>query len=291
MKKIQIGGDLIVEETEEFDVKKIFDCGQAFRFTCDENGIIKGVAHGRVLEMSCEDNILRINDCSSSEFEEIWHRYFAFDEDYVAIVKLINSDECMDSAIKRGRGIRLLKQDAWETMVSFILSQNSNIPRIRNMVESLCSRCGERILYKGEEHRAFPSPKNILDCGRDSLSSLRLGYRDEYVYAAAKAVYEGDILFEAFADMDFQSARGKLMSVKGIGGKVADCILLFAMSRYEACPHDVWIRRIFSEKYNIENITEQKGYAFASEKWGRYAGIAQQFLFYAEREYNLKKWR
>ena len=276
----QIGDDIQISGLTHFDILKIFNCGQSFRFSIQANEVT-GVAFGKILKLLQHLDIVVIKNCSLEVFNCIWRGYLSCDTDYENIIKLIDNDEIIHSAIEFGGGIRILKQDLWESIISFILSQNSNIPRIKKMVASLCSECGKEIDDTG--YFSFPEPEEILSYGPQALSKLKLGYRDEYVYEISKAVIEEILNLNELNNLDTQSARKKLMSFKGIGGKVADCILLFGMGRYEVCPHDVWVKRILSEKYDIIKITEDKGYKFVTEKWGCYAGIAQQFLFYSYR--------
>ena len=276
----QTGNDILISGAEHYDIYKTFSSGQTFRFSRD-GMCLSGAAFGRVLELYQHEDAITLKNCTSEEYESIWKEYFAADLDYGRILKAIDNDEIIHNAIKSGSGIRILRQELWECIISFVLSQNSNIPRISKMVEALCSSCGTKI--PSSSLFAFPSPEQILKFGKNSLGNLKLGYRDEYVYEAAKAVCERKLDTEKLRAADTQTARKMLTDIKGIGGKVADCILLFGLGRYEVCPHDVWIKRILSEKYGIADVNEKKGYQFVSEKWGEYAGIAQQFLFYAHR--------
>ena len=276
-------GNLVLREVNDFCLDQIMDCGQAFRFLPSAEGIWHGVALGRVLALRQTGGELTFFQMSREEFEAKWFRYFALDEDYAAIKTKICTDCFMAQALEMGGGIRILKQELWEMLITFLLSQNNNIPRIRRMVQSLCAAGGAPLETEAGVCYDFPSPQALTDMGLARLGGLGLGYRDKYVYEAARRVSGGELNLSDLTDLPTGDARRLLMELPGIGGKVADCILLFGMARYEVCPHDVWVKRIFTEKYEIKKITEKKGYAMASQKWGELAGIAQQYLFYAAR--------
>jgi N-glycosylase/DNA lyase len=192
-------------------------------------------------------------------------------------------------ALQYGKSIRILKQDPWEMLISFIVSQNNNIPRIKKIIQALCENFGTEIISENERNFTFPAPVQLERATQNELKQIGLGYRDGYIMDAISKISWGEIDLDRIQKSDTGQARSELMKIKGVGGKVADCILLFGLSRYEACPHDVWVKRIFSEKYRIEKINEKKGYEFAQKKWGAYAGIAQQYLFYYEREHYKSK--
>lgn len=278
----QRGQDITVEVTRDFDLFKIFDCGQAFRFRRQGSEVI-GVAFGRVLRMSQEGQLLTIYDCTAAEYLGGIEQYLSLDMDYGEILEQLDTDAVMSAAIGAGRGIRILKQELWEMLITFIISQNNNIPRITKLVEALCVHYGKPLSYNGEILYTFPDPFALSRATEAELTELKFGYRAGYIVGFVQSVLDGGFELSRLSQLDTPEARKYLLGVKGIGGKVADCILLFGMARYEVCPHDVWVKRIFSERYNIDDVSEKKGYALATAKWGKYAGIAQQLLFYAER--------
>ncbi len=278
-----MSNDYIVEVPTNFELKKIFDCGQAFRFREDESGCFVGVAHKRVLKLSQQDNTLTLYDTTQEEYENIWKDYFCMNTDYAEIDDLLSTDEEIIRAIEYGKGIRILRQELWEMIITFIISQNNNIPRISKLVEALCENYGNKTEYEGKIYYTFPTPQELSVATEEQLLSLKFGYRAGYITGFTEMVNSGTFSIEKLSTLPTADARKMLLSVKGIGGKVADCILLFGMGRYEVCPHDTWIKKALSEKYNIENINERKGYELVTNKWGEYAGIAQQYLFYAQR--------
>ncbi len=283
-----------VKGIELLDVGKTFDCGQCFRF--DEVQGSKhsveyaGIAFGRHVSFAQDGDELYIYNCDEKDFSDVWSRFLALDMDYAEINRdiLSRSDgTVMDEAMEYGRGIRILRQDPFEATVSFIISQNNNIPRIKKIIESLCERCGEPI-EKNESlllhssgrssMRSFPTRDAIAALGEDGLYALKVGFRAKYINDAMLRLGEGSLALESISAAE-QTAEciDALCAVKGIGLKVASCIALFGMGRYDAFPVDVWMKRV-GEKYFSADPAD-----FSGERFGKYAGIAQQYLFYYER--------
>ena len=255
-----------------------FDCGQCFRWQKDDDGNYFGVAGGRVGII--KDGVL---DCDSAD-EPFWREYFCLDMDYKNLQReLIKRDKTLDKCIEYGRGIRLLNQDLWETTVSFIISANNNIPRIRRIVEQLCTQFGDKIELKGREYYEFPTAKRLAELECEDLSELKAGYRDRYIIDAARKFASGEISAEKLEEMSTDEARKSLMSIVGVGRKVADCILLFALRRYEVFPRDVWINRVME---NVYSVNAKESLSFAEERYKELAGLAQQYLFYYYRDNN-----
>lgn len=261
---VTIGG------TEDFDLDKIFDCGQSFRFDKRLDGAYLGVAFGRALRLSESGGAVTL-DCGADEFEALWRRYFDCDTDYAALRKAIPPGPAADAAIAVGRGIRILRQAPWETLCTFILSQMNNIPRIRGIVASLCRAFGEKLDYFGETLYTFPDAARIASAPEAALAPLRAGYRAPYVHRAAVAVAEGRLDLEAIGALPTGALRQTLMALDGVGRKVADCVLLFAYHRMDVFPEDVWIGRALREE----------GEALAAARGSEAAGLLQQYVFYA----------
>lgn len=277
-------GNVIMENAEHFNLDNIFNSGQIFRFNKAADDTYTSAVNGRIVKISQQDNKVTMYNTTMQEFNQKWLRFFAFDENYDEIVSEINTDEIMSNALEYGKGIRILKQDLWEMMISFIVSQNNNIPRIKKIIQTLCESYGSKIVEGSDIQFAFPTIAQLEKVTQEEFKEMGLGYRDSYIADAVQKISWGEIDLDKIKKLDTLLARSELMKIKGVGGKVADCILLFGLSRYEVCPHDVWVKRIFSGKYGVENICEKTGYEFARQKWGKYAGIAQQYLFYCERE-------
>lgn len=274
----------IPKDRHALDLEKTFECGQCFRWTRTGEDEYSAVVKGRAVKAKeTPDGVEFVSD-NEEGLEEFINDYFALDTDYSEIDRLINTDSHLEECIKYGNGIRILRQEPFETMISFIISQNNNIPRIKAITEKLCEAFGKEITFEDETYRAFPTPEELRDVSREEYRALGMGFRDKYVLGAVKMVLSGELDFEKIAELDTEKAREELMKVKGIGRKVADCILLFAFNRLEICPVDTWMKKIFVKYYDVDQKHVEEAFGLSREKWGKYAGIAQQYLFYYERE-------
>ena len=294
VKKESLMPCVCVSGLENFDIGKIFDCGQCFRFDKVEDSPheqeFSGVAYGRFVSFAQDGDTLYIYGSDQEDFENIWRRYLDLDRDYDAVGRDILSScpsPVLREAVEYGRGIRILAQEPHEAIISFIISQNNNIPRIKKIIEALSESCGAPIrLFEGYEKHvsgrsslcSFPTAEALVELGVDGLAALRTGFRAKYIYDGASRLSDGRLDICAVASLeDTESAIETLCEVKGIGRKVASCALLFGFGRFDAFPVDVWIKRV-GEKYFSEY-----GKDFSPALFGRYAGIAQQYLFYYER--------
>jgi len=266
------------------DMKKIAESGQIFRFNVydDEYSLVAG---DKLLFIK-EDDDGYILSCSKTEFEEFWIDYFDLRLDYSDFEKNIPPDDLfLINAAEYSYGIRILNQDKWEMLISFIISQRKSIPAIKSSIEKLAKTYGKKIdmqvpdfiknIDKNSEFFAFPTPKALADASIDDLNACSLGYRSPYIEASAKAVYRGDIDLEALSKLDDNELLAALMSLKGVGIKVANCVALFGYHRIAAFPIDVWIKRMIDEHYDGE---------FPLKLYDGYAGVIQQYIFYYGRE-------
>jgi N-glycosylase/DNA lyase len=230
------------------------------------------VAFGKYLEIH-QDNENIIFDCTQEEYDSVWKNYFDMDTDYSAIIEGIdNNDGYLSSAAEYGSGIRILRQDLWEMIISFIVSQQNNIKRIRKCINLLCEKYGEKMVSEsGVEYYAFPTPESLSKATIEELFGCNLGYRSRYIRETANAIYNKEIDLDALYELDYASARKKLLKLCGIGTKVADCICLFALHKTEAFPIDTHINKVLKEQYT-------EGFPF--DKYGEYSGILQQYIFY-----------
>lgn len=271
----------------DFDVDHTFDCGQCFRWNREDDGSYTGVAFGRAVNIRMDDGTLVIDNCTEDDYRNIWADYLDVQRDYSGVkARLSSHDDIMKRAVEYGSGIRLLHQDPWETLISFIISQNSNIPRIKKCIESLCSNFGESIgEYRGQERFSFPSAERLAGLTQEELSVCRLGYRDIYILETAAAVSaDGSEALVRARSMSFDDAEKYIRSLKGVGPKVANCILLFGLLKYESFPLDVWMKRIMHELYGYDEKDMKGMSSYAHENFGEYSGFAQQYLFYYARE-------
>lgn len=278
---------------QRFDIDKIFDCGQCFRFDKVNNSNhqkeYSGIAFGKFVSFAQDGDELTIYNSTYGEYERIWKHYLGIDIDYEAIENDIlsrSSNTSLYEAVKYGRGIRILSQEPWEAICSFIISQNNNIPRIKKIIEALSKECGDPVALPEayEKHlsgisslHSFPTPEAIMELGVDGLFALKTGFRAKYIYDAAEKVISGELDYELLHNLPTNAALSELCKVKGIGPKVASCALLFGFEKHDAFPIDVWIKKVIA-KYFTDDIS-----SFDPNTLGKYAGIAQQYLFYYER--------
>ena len=265
----------------DYDIERTFTCGQCFRFSkaadSEFNCEYRGVAHGRFMRFASDsEGNVHIMGAPLKEVESIWLHYLSLDRDYEGIKKQIisdfNSHPFMCAAIEQTGGLRILAQERFETLCSFIISQNNNIPRISKLIETVSERYGEPIETPYGTKYAFPSAAVLARVSEEELASLKLGYRAKYIADAAKRVNDGILNLEK---LDASNAREELLKVLGIGEKVASCIILFAIEDLSSFPVDVWVKRIVQNRFDGK---------LDVNKTGIYGGVAQQYLFCYERE-------
>lgn len=278
--------NVVIKDIKDFKLSDTFDCGQCFRFNpCSDDGYI-GTAYGKTVRITQAGDTITLHNTSLDDFNCIWHDFLDIDRDYGNIKKTLTktSDSVMSAAIEYGGGIHILKQELWETTISFIISASNNIPRIKKIIECLCKTYGTPHTYEGKTYYSFPDADTIAKQSEEDLSCIRAGFRTKYILACAKAVASREFDLMSLYDMDTANAKKSLMSLKGIGNKVADCITLFALNKFNSFPIDVWIKRIM--EYCYFGDTEQSIPAiaqFAEERFGELGGIAQQYLFFYAR--------
>lgn len=265
-----------IDRPSNFDISQIFDCGQCFRFNrhTEKENTYCGVAFDKYLEITQNEKSICFN-CDKKTFDTLWHRFLDLDNDYTLYINTFKDDKILHEASLFSSGIRLLRQDPWETLCSFIISQNNNIPRIKGIIENMSKVYGEKIQCSdGIERYTFPTAKALNEAGTEAIFALKTGFRAKYIYDAATKVANGEIDLNAIFEMPLQDSMNTLMTIKGVGPKVASCVLLFGFSKYDAFPIDVWVKRILANYYS-DGMSPH----FA----GKFAGIAQQYLFYYER--------
>jgi len=254
------------------DLKKTFECGQCFRFEQVGENTFEGVAFSKLLRVSQNKNVITLENADENDFLNIWKSFFDLDNDYEKITaQLTENDKVMKKAADFGKGIHILKQELFETIISFIISQNNNIPRIKKIINLLCENFGTKI---DENYYAFPKLEQLKGVTVEEISVIRAGFRAKYIVDAVEKISNNTVKLDNIQKMSYEEAKAELMNIKGIGNKVADCVLLFGASKLGAFPKDVWIKRIMKSLYHDENAVIE----------GEYAGIGQQYLFYFARE-------
>ncbi len=257
----------------ELDPVKTFECGQCFRWNADEKGVYTGVAGGRAARVVTENGRVYIKS-TPEDFNNFWRDYFDLNLDYEAIRLGFDAGDYLRRCAEFGAGIRILRQERWEALCSFIISQCNNIPRIKKIVETLCHCFGQPIDLEGETLYSFPDAAVLARLEERDLAPLRCGYRAEYIIHAARAVDSGALDLEALANTDTDAAMKALLSVRGVGKKVANCAVLFGLGHLDAFPIDVWMKRALAEHFPPD---------FDPKTLGPYAGLAQQYIFYYAR--------
>ena len=283
--------EYILKNPDSFNLEHIFECGQCFRWNKQEDGSYTGIFKENVLNVKQEGNNFVFKGICKGDIKETIQEYFDLNRNYNEIKNTLKKiDENMEVSIKAGEGIRILNQDLWETIVSFIISANNNIPRIKGIIERLSAKYGKEIIFEGKSYYTFPTPSELSRVTVEEFRKLGLGFRDIRLYETVHIVLEGKVNLE---EMELEKntflIKEELLKLSGVGPKVADCILLFStLKRLEVFPIDVWVRRVMNELY-IKNEDENKVKPklieeIAIKKFGDLAGMAQQYLYYWKRE-------
>ncbi|ENZ00645.1 DNA-3-methyladenine glycosylase [Clostridium thermobutyricum] len=285
---------VILEGVKNFNIKQILECGQCFRWdkVGEMNYII--VAFGKVLEILQEEDKVTFLNTNKEDFEKIWFKYFDLDRDYDAIKAALSFDDTLKSSVEYGYGIRLINQEAFELLISFIISARNSIPSIKKTILKISQRWGNEIQYKGNIYYTFPTPEMLKDATEDEIRETGASFRSKYIVDTVKNVNDdlnnpdGTYNLERIISLSDDECHTALQAFKGVGAKVADCIMLFSMGKQSAFPVDVWVKRAMMHFYNAEEGSLNKIRIFGRTKFGQYAGFAQQYLFYYARENGIK---
>ncbi|MBF7096617.1 DNA-3-methyladenine glycosylase family protein [Alkalibacter mobilis] len=273
---------------DNFDLIQTFECGQCFRWNKIREGTYLGISKGNVLEIEQIKDRFVFRGTDMKTFENYWMDYLDLKRDYAQIIEKISVEPNMTKATEYGSGIRILLQEEWETLISFIISANNNIKRIKKIVESFSNLFGREIDYKGIKLHAFPKPDEISEITCGDLGEIRCGYRADYILDAVKKVNDGVVNISKIREMSYEEGVKELLKIKGVGPKVADCVLLYSGGKHESYPVDVWVKRVTEALYIKKETKPADIKKFADEMWGGDAGFAQQYLFYYARENQLE---
>ena len=280
-----------IKNIKSFELADIFDCGQCFRWNKQEDGSYTGIFKGNVMNVQKQGDTVIFKGMCTGDIKEIVEEYFDLNRDYEKLKEELSKiDNNIKVSIEYGKGIRILNQDLWEMIISYIISANNNIPRIKGIIERMSKKYGKEIEWNGEKHYTFPTIEELKDVTVEDYRNLGTGFRDIRLYETVQMISDGKIkLDELQKNPDTHEVREQLLTLSGVGPKVADCILLFStLKRFEVFPIDVWVRRVMNELY-IKNEDETKVNKkeiekIAQDKFGDLAGLAQQYLFYWKRE-------
>lgn len=295
----------ILEEVKNFDIKQILECGQCFRWDKISDTEYIVVAFGRVIEISQKGNEVTIHNTNEEDFNNIWLHYFDLETNYDEIKDNLSKDEILRKSIEYGYGIRILNQDPFEMLISFIISARNSIPSIKKTVKRICEKWGDKITYKDNEYYTFPKPEQIASASLEEIQETGASFRSKYIVDTVKKVNEAletkkdyeankdkyderpevlDYDLEYIKDLNDNECHIALQKFMGVGAKVADCIMLFSMKKKSAFPVDVWVKRAMIHFYVAPDVSLNKMRVFARDKFGKYSGMAQQYLFYYARE-------
>lgn len=279
-----------INNVKSFNLKHIFECGQCFRWNENEDGSYTGIVGKNVIKISMINNNIIAKSYGEDDLQKLFNFYFDMETNYEEIKeKLRKIDNYMVTSIQHGEGIRILNQDLWETIISFIISANNNIPRIKGIIEKMSKKYGDEIVWNNEKYYTFPTVNQLSKASVEDLRKLGLGFRDVRIFETTRMIRENQINLEKLhKEKNTNIVRDDLLQLSGVGPKVADCILLFStLKRFDVFPIDVWVRRVMNELY-IKNedetkVSKKQILEIAEEKFGNLCGMAQQYLFYWKR--------
>ncbi len=294
---------IILKDIKNFNPKHIFECGQAFRWNLEEDGSYTTIAYGKAINVKKENNDIILSNTNMEDFNNIWYHYFDLARDYDEIKKELSKDPILAEAIKFGEGIRILNQEPFEMVISFITSANNQIPRIKKSIELMSKHYGEKIGSEGAqqqghrrfswsktEYYSFPTAESLSKAKPEDLKEIcKVGFRAERIVETARIIARGELDLNSIYNLNRDEGKELLMTLPGVGPKVSDCILLFAFNKDEAFPVDVWVKRVMEHFYLKEDTNVKLIGAHGARIFGSLAGFAQQYLFYYARELGIGK--
>lgn len=283
-------GNVILDGVTDFNVEQIFECGQCFHFERLDDMDYVTVAYGRALRITQRDDKVTLHNTDLNEYNSIWKKYLDMDTDYSVIKRwLLDKDESLRDAINTTYGIRILRQEFHEMLMSFIISQNKQIPHIKQIVAAISERFGrEAGEINGKRYYTFPQIDELYKITEEDYRQLKTGFRAPYLVSATEALKAG-MTGEGLCKGSYDEAKAELMKIKGVGEKVANCVLLFGLGYRNSFPVDVWVKRIMEQVYFHKDTPKEKIMEFAKEAFGEYGGYAQQYLFYYARQTKIPK--
>ncbi|MFV0520802.1 MAG: DNA-3-methyladenine glycosylase family protein [Lachnospirales bacterium] len=276
---------VILKRGKSFNIEHILECGQCFNFEKIEEKYYKITAYNKVLYIKEEGEDVVLFPCTNLAFDSIWKRYFDLEKDYDVLKEILRKDNILNKAIEYGEGIRILNQEHFECLISFIISQNNRIPMIKNVVRNLSVQYGDKI----EDGYSFPKIETLAKVSDEELRLCKTGFRSKYIIDCCNKIHSNEINLNEIEKLKSEDILEELLKIKGVGVKVANCVLLFSYGRGESFPVDVWIKRAM-EHFYFDGEEKNKDYIqkFGEEKFGDLSGIAQQYIFNYAIKTNLK---
>lgn len=285
---------VILEGVKNFNIKQILECGQCFRWEKKAELDYIVIAYGRVIEVIQEEDKVTILNSNKEDFDNIWFEYFDLGRDYSKIKDELSKDEILKKSVDYGYGIRILSQEPFELVISFIISARNSIPSIKKTIKKISERWGNEIEYNGEKFYTFPTPEMLKNATEDEIRETGASFRSKYIVDTVSNInkdlndIDGVYNLKRIASLSDDECHTALQEFKGIGAKVSDCIMLFSMKKYSAFPVDVWVKRAMMHFYDAKEGSLNKIRIFARDKFKDLSGFAQQYLFYYARENNIK---
>lgn len=273
---------LVIKDIKNLDLDNTITCGQIFRFTKEEDNSFTIVISDRVINLKYDNNILFIYSNKEDNLECVIKEYLDLDRDYISIINNIkNMDYKLGKYLDDSMGLKMIKQDPLECIISYVISQNNSVRNIENSLNLISQKFGEKVFFRNKEYYLFPKLEKLINISEEEFRECKVGFRDKYLVAIIKSINIGELDIDKIYEMNSNDAINYLMSFKGIGMKVASCILLFAYQKFDVYPIDTWVKKFMLEDYGIEGeINIRK---FASETYKEYCGLAIQYMFNSKR--------
>ena len=279
---------VVIKQVKNFNIRQIVECGQCFRWEKVEENDYIGIAYGKVIEVLQDGDSVTMLNTNEEDFKTIWKGYFDLDKDYEKVKQELSKDEIISKSVEYGYGIRILNQEPFEILISFIISARNSIPSISKTIKKISEKWGEPIEYKGNTYYTFPSAKKLDGVTVDEIRETGASFRSKYIVDTIEKINQSkenkEFDLEYIKSLNADECHIALQKFKGVGAKVADCIMLFSMNKTSAFPVDVWVKRAMIYFYNAEEGSLNKIRIFARDKFGELSGFAQQYLFFYARE-------
>lgn len=282
---------IIIKDIKDFEPKHIFECGQAFRWYVEEDESYTAIHKGKIINVKRNGRDIIFLNTNMADFNDVWYEYFDLGRDYGKIKEELSKDPILKEVIKFGEGIRILNQEPFETTISFIISANNQIPRIKRSIELITQHYGKSVgSYKDKEYFTFPDPETLANVDYEELErDSRVGYRAKYIVETSNMIKNKEVDLDELYKLPTDKAKEILLKLPGVGPKVANCILLFSLNKNDAFPVDTWVKRVMESLYFKEGASIKRISQYAEENFGSLGGFAQQYLFYYARELGIGK--
>lgn len=273
---------MVVIENVDINLNDTLTCGQIFRYTKEDDNSYTVITADRVINIKQDKDKILVKSSKEKDLEKFIRHYLDLDRDYITLNKLlIDSDNSLEEIINKCNGFKIMNQPKFETIISYILSSNNRVPQIAKALNNISERYGDKIIFEGKEYYLFPTQKQLSKCNVDDLRKLKTGFRDKYIYEFVNKVNKKEIDLDKIDTMSSEDAMKYLMNNKGIGEKVASCILLFGYSRLDVFPIDTWVKKYMNDEYGIKKVEDIR--KFTKDKYGGYSGLAIQYMFHYKR--------